>query len=43
MFQVKKEGTKQNMLVSDFTKSLQDKYQKYNFIGEDCKAKRAIT
>ena len=42
MFQVKKEGTKQNiLLVSDFGKCLQ--YQKYNFIDEDCKAKYAIT
>jgi len=24
-------------------KCLQDKYQKYNFIGEDCKAKYAKT
>jgi len=38
MLQVKKEGSKQNILVTS-GKSLQDKYQKYNFIGEDCKAK----
>jgi len=42
MFQVKKDGRKQNvLLVSDFRKRLQ--YQKYNFIDEDCKAKYAIT
>jgi len=43
MFQAKKEGSKQNILVSDFGKCLQDKYQKCNFIGEDCKAKVAKT
>jgi len=40
--EVKKEGSKQNILVNDFIvsgKCLQDKYQKYNFINEDCKAK----
>jgi len=43
MFQVKKEESKQNILVSVLGKCLQDKYQKDNFIGEDCKAKCAKT
>jgi len=40
MFQVKKEASKQNMLVSFSGKCLQDKYQKYNSIDEDCKEVR---
>jgi len=31
------------MLVSNSGKCLHDKYQKYNVIGEDCKAKCAKT
>jgi len=42
MFQVKKEGSNQNILVSDFRKMFA-KHQKYNFIGEGCKAKCAKT
>jgi len=40
MFQVKKEGSKQNILVSHFKKCLEHKYQKYNFIGEDCRTEK---
>jgi len=40
---VSSEKRGENILVSDFRKSLQGKYQKYNFIDEDYKAKCAIT
>jgi len=43
MFNVKKQGGKEKILVSDFKNFLQDKYQKYNVIGKDCKAKCAKT
>jgi len=43
MFQVKKEGSNQNILVSDFRKMFARQNQKYNFIGEDCKTKSRKT
>jgi len=39
MFHVKKEGSKQKYWKVISGIFLQDKYEKYNCIGEDCKAK----
>ena len=43
MFHMKKEGSKQTNCWVFSGKCLQDKYQKYNFIGEDFKSKCAKT
>jgi len=42
MFQAKKEGSKKIYRWVILGKCLQDKYEKYNFIGENCKVRKNL-